>query len=297
MRERILSEIFEGIWLLRRQTADSYLPAIISLVEGKIDLDNESYHEERLKSRSLRFASFNSGVYKVSEYGQNASPEDAPEESISVINITDVVMKYDMWCGPAGMLTKSDLITRADNNPNVIAHLLNIDSGGGEGYAARGFIETISKLQKPVFAFIDDLAASAAYFIASAAKGGIYANSELAEVGSIGTFIQVADYTDFFKNKGIKLFEIYADASSDKNKPYYEAIRGNNDLIKPYVNRFNDMFLASVEKNRDGKLTSGRDVWGTGKLFFASEALEIGLIDGYLSFDETVKTIYETIKK
>ena len=39
-----------------------------------------------------------------------------------------------------------------------------------------------------------------------------------------------------------------------------------------------------VEENRGDKLKVGREEWGTGKLFYADQALEMGLVDSIDSF-------------
>ena len=49
--------------------------------------------------------------------------------------------------------------------------------------------------------------------------------------------------------------------------------------------------MSSIERNREGKLSNGRDVWGTGKVYFAEEALTLGLIDEINTFENTLNII------
>jgi ClpP class serine protease len=61
------------------------------------------------------------------------------------------------------------------------------------------------------------------------------------------------------------------------------------------VNALNDRFLSIVSEGRKGKLSAGKEEWGTGKMFFGQKALDLGLIDGILSYEETLQTIFENL--
>lgn len=215
---------------------------------------------------------------------------DAPHGSIAVISISGAITKHDQECGPDGMQSKASIIKECYSLKNIKGVILKIDSGGGEGTAMRLMSEAISERNKAVIAFIDDFACSAAYGIASGCDY-IVANSEVAQMGSIGTYLTIADYEKYYEQKGIRLVEIYATLSKDKNKDYYEALKGNLEPLRKVADKFNEMFISSIEKNRDGKLTEKREVWGTGKVFFAEEALKLGLIDEINSFSNTLNII------
>jgi len=267
--------------------ASNYLPLVTDYLSGKRmePISRISSDEREITDRNgIKTAIIQNGTYNVSEYGRYGAPEDAPENSIAIIHITDAITKQDQECGPSGMKTKSSLLQRCYNNSRIKAIALVIDSGGGEGYAMRMMNESIKQRTKPVAAFIDDFACSAAYGIASACDF-VIANSTMARIGSIGTYTTIADFTEYYSQKGIKLTEIYATASKDKNNDYYEAVKGNLDPIRNVCNQFNEVFLSLVESNRTGKLTAERKDWGTGKVYFAQEAVDLGLIDGIDTFE------------
>jgi ClpP class serine protease len=98
--------------------------------------------------------------------------------------------------------------------------------------------------------------------------------------------VTLADYSQYFKLKGIDLKEIYADASTEKNKMHRDAINGDNTELKKFINKFNDAFLELVSTNRTDKLKS--ESWKTGKIYFANEAKDVGLIDDIASFEEAL---------
>lgn len=285
-----LHNIVNSVWMIEPGFASNYLPLVTDYISGKrVETVSRSSADERevTDRNGILSAILKNGTYSISEYGRYDSPEDAPDNSIAVINVTDAITKHDQDCGPAGMLTKSNLLKRCYNNSRIRAIALVIDSGGGEGYAMRLMAETIESRNKPVGAFIDDFACSAAYGIASGCDF-IIANSKMARIGSIGTYMTIADFTEHYKQRGIALTEIYATASTDKNNDYYEAIKGNLEPIRNVCNQFNEDFLQRIETNRKNNLTEDRKSWGTGKVYFAEEAQRLGLIDGIDTFDNFI---------
>ena len=85
-----------------------------------------------------------------------------------------------------------------------------------------------------------------------------------ATIGSIGTMAMWKDFSQAEANAGIKTHVVTADASSDKNKMFDDANKGNYTAIKKQLNHLNDTFLCAVQQNRAGKLSSKENVF-TGK--------------------------------
>lgn len=279
-----LHKIINGIWFMDSASAANYLPLVASYIQGeKADVRSQKQGEPEISKDKIQFAERSSGVYVLSEYGRYSSPEEAPRDCIAVLHVTDAITKYDQECGPSGMKTKSDILQRCYSNSEIKGVALVIDSGGGEGMAMRLMAQTILERNKPVICFIDDFAASAAYGIASACDY-VVANSNQARIGSIGCYMTVADYREYWKLKGIELKEIYAPQSKDKNKDYIDAINGDTKGIEKIAETYCENFLTMVESNRNNALTADRSSWGTGKMYFAPEALELGLIDGIDTF-------------
>ena len=290
MLPRNIAAIKNGVWLIDPAKAQGYLPLVISLLKGTADKTNYSI-EEKENKYSLNSILKKSGIFPISEYGQSQSPESAPEGSIAIIGIHDVITKYDQECGAAGMMTKADILNRCDKNPNINAIVIYGDSPGGESVGMFQMVEALQNMNKPVVCFISDLGASAMYGIASSCYV-IVANNNICEVGSIGTYCTIMDYAEALAAEGITLIEVYADASTEKNLPYKEALKGNTDLLKTELNRVNDEFINMVKTNRLGKLniTKTNDPF-KGKLFFAENALPItgnGLIDVIGSIDDAI---------
>ena len=297
MIAKLFPDLISGVWAIKREAAEGYLPLIISFIKNPVILKEQDFSEERQEYAKMNGIIMGTNkaleYYEIVDYDGRLK-DNIPENSVVTLNINGVITKYNQFCGPVGMNTQIERLQLLDSHHSVAAIMLNIDSPGGEGYAARGMADAIRKTNKPVIAFINDLAASAAYMIASLSDE-IYANSDMAEIGSIGTYIQVADFRKQLEDEGIKLHEIYASASVDKNLEYKEAINGNYEPMRQFANSFNDKFIAMVNEGRDGKLSANEKTWATGKVLFAPKALELGLIDGVLSYEETLQTIFENL--
>ncbi len=183
------------------------------------------------------------------------------------------------------------MINNLAANDSVKGIVLDIDSPGGEASGTSILSDAIksASARKPVIAHINDgMAASAAMWIASSASE-IYASQTTDKFGSIGVYTSLADWKSHYKEYyKLDVKDIYAPQSTDKNKDYNDALNGDESGIQSHLSTLADKFISVIENNRAGKLKS--DSWKTGKMFFAPDALKIGLIDG-------IKTTVQVYKR
>ena len=277
-------KILNGIWMMERSSADAYLPLIANYINGK-----ELNFVTKRESSTLMSIHMMDGSSDMLELNRDYHDpvnfiRSAPEGTVLVLNISGAITKHDQNCGPDGMVTVASYLHAAYQTENISGIALKIDSGGGEGGAMRLMQDAILQRNKPVMAYIDDFAASAAYGIASVCDV-VTANNELAQIGSIGVYLSFLDYSEKLKKEGINLIEIYAPQSTDKNADINGAISGDKDALermRQVAGTFCESLISSVENSRK---ISGRDKWGTGKMFFAKESMELGLIDSIDSFE------------
>lgn len=294
----LVKEILGGAWAIEPGIAQSLLPVVGSILFPD-KFSNSNYHEvinqgstDRIPARSLAFS--------VDEFGNQVQfdPQKGymspATPSVMVLSMKDVVVKYDQACGPMGTETLAANIRKAGDDKNVVAIILDIDSGGGSAGATKNPYEAIleARKKKPVLAYVGNgMAASAAYYIASASEE-IYASYITDTIGSIGTMVTLADWAGWYEQNGIKLHEIYATKSTEKNREYRDAIDGDyKGIVESWLDPFNENFHADVVAARGSKLNQKEVL--TGKLFFAEEALKNGLIDGMMSMKEVISRAWE----
>lgn len=168
----------------------------------------------------------------------------------------------------------------AESNENIKAHFIHISSGGGQAWYLDRVADVMSSADKPIHVHIEGVCCSAAYYIAACADV-ITAETPFCTVGSIGVMCTLIDPSGLFDKMGIKLIELYATRSSEKNKKYRDAIDGKADaFIKEDLNPLAERFVSYVRKVReplsrleeDDKVFAGYDC-------SAEIGVEIGLVD------------------
>jgi protease-4 len=289
MLPRIIATIFNGVWLIDPAKAEGYYPVIMSFLEGKFKADEYKKSENDEYNLLPTFVN-EAGVKVLNETWQFDSAKITDENTTVIIPIIGAISKYD-YCGDAGSNTISSFLKAAANNPNVKGIIFHIDSPGGEVDGTENLVNTIKSLDKPTVAWVDGMAASAAYWIASACDK-IIANIASDIFGSIGVYVTFADFSKYYEERGIKIHEVYSNFSTEKNQAWKEGIKGNYDKIKENLDLYAQNFINGVKSNRAGKLNfDAKDDPFKGKVFFADKALEIGLIDEIGAFDSAYAAI------
>lgn len=279
-KRNILQVITNGIWMIDESFVGAYAPIIDQLIKGT-HKDVDAIQQPAFYS----VAPDGEVAYSKSDSAFNS----AKPLSTAIISMVGPIMKYDN-CLDAGTITYGQIIKSAIDNPNIGSIVLVSDSPGGEVAGTEDFAKLIAESTKPIIGYVDDLAASAAYWALSGTKE-IYANGKTARIGSIGTMLSFADAQGAYEKLGYKFHEIYAPASVDKNKDYAEARKGNYDAVKKTLASINDVFISSVIAGRGDKLNQKETL--TGKVFMAEDAVKVGLIDGIKSLEEVIARAQE----
>ena len=96
----------------------------------------------------------------------------------------------------------------------------------------------------------------------------------------------------------IKFMTFSIPESTEKNGPFIEAMEKDNDkLMEQELSFIAQEFISTVKTNRAGKINLSAGDPFKGKLFYAQEAIEVGLIDKIGSFEVAVQTARELTKK
>lgn len=175
----------------------------------------------------------------------------------------------------------------AEENPAIIAHIIHVDSVGGEAFGCHEAFEAVKSLKKPCYGVIDTVAASAGYYLVAAADK-IYTSSIFSEVGCIGTMGVLYDDSEMLKQIGLEVHEYYSSYSPLKNKVFNDAREGNGDeFIKKWLDPLAKQFIDDVKSVRSGITQPAQD----GEAYYTSDALAAGLIDGENTLEEVVELI------
>ena len=140
-------------------------------------------------------------------------------------------------------------IKQLDQHPDISAIVLDIDSGGGMVSGTTELAETIRNCEKPTIAFTNGYMCSAAYQIGAACNKVV--SSPFSDyIGSIGTMLHAQDYSAMFEKWGAKIYEEYAEQSSEKNKIWRGLQSGDNTAAKEHLSTLADDFINTMKTYR-----------------------------------------------
>jgi protease-4 len=225
------------------------------------------------------------GMYAVDPYWEGRGLDAVDEEgSTIVIYIRDVLTKYDTWWAGAVSIRKT--LERAEANQNISTVVLHIDGPGGQALAVRELSKYVRDMQTRTVGYASDMACSAHQNLLAACDV-CFANQPLAMVGSIGTYATYSDIKGYFESLGVKIEDIYAPESSEKNEEFRAWMDGDKSLIEADLSKWATDFIDHMKEYRPNVDTKSLDPY-KGKTIYAADALRIGLIDGIGTIDDAL---------
>jgi len=170
---------------------------------------------------------------------------------------------------------ESDFL-KAMNNKDVQGVVLDVSSPGGTVNGTARLAQVIREnKQKPVIAYTGGMMASAAYYVGSAADKVIA--DKAAMVGSIGTILTHMDFSGRAAQMGIKVTHITGGKDKALANSMEPLTESGKEYLQGIVNDAYNQFKADVVLHRGEKINI--DQVSTGRVFTASNALEMGLVD------------------
>ncbi len=216
--------------------------------------------------------------------------------NIAFIPLLGTLMKQRSSTGGTSTIQARRDIRNAANDPNVSAILLGIDSPGGTVAGTQELADDVrsARRKKAVWAHVDDLTASAAYWVASQAEQ-IFANAPTALVGSIGTILTVNDESGAAEQQGIKVRVFSTGPLKGAGIPGASMTEEQATYFQGIVDGLQVHFDAGVKRGRGMNDTQLKAV-KTGGVFHASQAMEMKLIDGIRPLEKTIEALAASAK-
>jgi signal peptide peptidase SppA len=199
-------------------------------------------------------------------------------DGVAIIQLRGPMMKHSSSLSAnASTIATRRAISNAEADDEVDSIMFMIDSPGGTVSGTQDLASRVAKTTKPTVAFIEDLGASAAYWVASQCDE-IVANAETALIGSIGTYSVVYDSSEAAEKEGVKVHVIRSSELKGSGVPGSEV---TDEMIADYrrvIDALNEQFLKAVADGRGVSIERVRG-WADGRVHPAEEALRLGLID------------------
>jgi signal peptide peptidase SppA len=176
-------------------------------------------------------------------------------------------------------------------NDSIASIVLDLDSEGGNVEGITELWKEIydARQRKNVVAVANAMAASAAYWLGSAATEFVATPS--GSVGSIGVLHVHAEQSQALEESGIKMTITKAGKYKGEGSPFEPLTDDAKDFIQGRVDEAYSMFVRDVAKGRGVTPSEVRKGYGQGRLLGAKEAKELGMIDRIATLDETISRL------
>jgi serine protease SohB len=189
--------------------------------------------------------------------------------------------------------TLAPIIEKAFKRGKPRAVALVINSPGGAPVQSSLIAARIRRLAEEksvhVHAFVEDVAASGGYWLASAADD-IWVD-EGSIVGSLGVISAGFGAPVFLARQGIERRVYTAGASKSMLDPFLPEKEEDVTRLRGLLDQMHDSFKRHVKARRGDRLADRQDLF-TGEFWLGGRAVELGLVDGVAHLMPKLKELY-----
>lgn len=249
--------------------------------------------EERIKALFARLRDARADIPDDDDGGCEPAPASyRVQNGVAIFDICGTLTKYPIgygWDEALGLCPTTpimDAVNRAANDWMVRSLNFVIDSPGGMVAGTNQLAELIAKVnrKKSCYATVSDLAASGGYYLASQCRS-ISCNA-MGEVGCIGVYTVLADWSKFYDEFGVKLTVVSSGGVKGLGADGVVSQELIDDQRRGIMGMY-EKFIADVASGRGITLDEARKL-GDGRCWIAPEALKLGLIDSVSSVDSAI---------
>jgi signal peptide peptidase SppA len=287
---RILSFVASGFWAIEEEKGKTAVHLLMSKAGLPLAWDDDETPEERRTRRAEqerraaeRQRQANGGVAVLPLYGI-ISPR--------VHDVHDV-------SAPGGVAAEAfaEAFRQVMADPQVTGVVIDVDSPGGNVLGVPEAFAAIrdAKGAKPVWAIANHQAASAAYWLASAADRIVVTPS--GEVGSIGVYSYHEDVSKALEMQGVTPSLIKAGPNKAEGHPAFPLGEEATAHIQGRVDDYYGMFVRDVAKGRAASRETVREGFGGGRMVGAQDAVRLGMADEIDTLENTIRRVSRAASK
>jgi protease-4 len=174
-------------------------------------------------------------------------------------------------------------LTRAFKDKKTAGVILEINSPGGSPVQSAYIYDAIQHLRTqypnmPLYAVVEDVAASGGYFVASAADKIFVNRSSM--VGSIGVRMDNFGAVNLIDKLGIERRLLTAGEHKGLMDPFLPLNEAQQQNVQTLLTDVHRHFIEAVRTGRGERLNDHVDLF-TGLVWSGEKAMELGLVDDY----------------
>lgn len=212
------------------------------------------------------------------------------EDKIVLIPINGMITtdgSSNMLFGGEGVVSSQivDYLSQAEKDNSIKGIILEINSGGGTVVASKEIETAVKKAKdkKPVVAWIREVGASGAYWVASASTKIVA--DPMSITGSIGVTSSYLEYTGLMQKYGIGYEELTAGEYKDAGSPFRELKAEERKILEDKLKIIHNYFIETVANNRQVPKEKVEGL-ATGMYYLGQEFYDVEMVD-YLGDKET----------
>jgi capsid assembly protease len=211
-------------------------------------------------------------------------------EGIGTINVHGSLTNTDSyWNQFFGITSYNEIrnaIVEAVENEEVNRIVLDVDTPGGDAKGVNELSDfiTSARAHKPIDSYVSGSAFSAGYWIASATDK-LY-GPKMSEAGSIGVIAILINRSRAMKERGYDVTVFRGGKYKALANPFEKLTDTAKKIYQAKIDAMEGFFLDAVSENRGIPRKLVKAQVGEGLTFFAEEAVQNGLMDEVVSFDE-----------
>ena len=239
-----------------------------------------------------------SALARDAKYDREGAKAYTMEGNIAVIHVEGTLVQkagyLDAMCGFCGYNMLIRQLNDAYRDPDVFGIWLDIDSPGGAVSGLFSFVEELAQMTqaeggKPIYAWVNQQACSAAYAIASVCDK-IY-GPEDAMVGSVGCVVVHTSVNRAMDENGVDVTVIRSGERKMRGNPYEALDEETAAKLQASVDDVRKRFANLVSIGRNMPVA---DVLATEADWFGGkEAVDLGLMDAVISEREAWSRLEE----
>lgn len=216
--------------------------------------------------------------------------------TVAVMPLTGVLTQRGDWFG-----TSMDGFGRAFDaavaSENIAGIVIDVDSSGGTVVGTQTLADRIHAARgvKPVVAVANSLAASAAFWVATAAETFVVAPA--GDVGSVGVYSMHQDWSKAMENEGVVTTLVHSGRYKVEGSPFAPLDEEARMERQRRCDAFYETFVETVARNRGVRVPAVRNGFGMGRVVNSKEAAEEKMVDGVMTLDEVLKKMVGTVRR
>lgn len=225
----------------------------------------------------------------------DAKPATKKPQAIAVVPVVGPIENRPSFMGAecgwpsAGVI--ADQVEALVADSSVKAVVLDMDTPGG---VAAGIPEAAGRIyrargKKPIIAVANGMAASAGYWLGTAADKMFVTPS--GEVGSVGVFSMHTDMSAAMEAEGVKKTIIKAGKYKAEMNPFEPLTEEAKDYEQGVVDEIYAEFLSAVATQRGVSVAKVRSDFGEGRTVSARKAVAAGMADGVATLQQVIGRI------